>query len=426
MIRRALNMAKMLRHERGSRARTKRLQDKAFLRLFRHAYENVPFYRDLYRANGISIADIRSLADIGKLPVVSKEQLRGAAASGKLWGKTDNYRVVETSGSSGMPFRFYVSRHDNEWRKAQFLLPYVSTGRKPWNSVLRIWGRTPLNKTWPQKFGLYNETFIETDRPAGEHYEALAELEPDYLQGTPSVLRLLAVHMLSNNLPRPDLKKVYTDSELFYPETRALLKRAFNADVIDVFGSYETDNIAYECSEHSGYHLAEDSVVVETVTDGNFQSVDGTGELVCTVLHNTVTPFIRYNLGDLVGISSEPCGCGRTSKKLSVLHGRKDDLFTLPDGSKRSSITLIILCTTFFLHRVNEFQIRQIDASRFEIRLVPGKSFEQLDIEEFESAFSTQFPFARLTVRIVDRIERTAGGKYKAFIGLDSADRVSS
>ena len=87
---------------------------------------------------------------------------------------------------------------------------------------------------------------------------------------------------------------------------------------------------------------------------------------------------------------------------------------------------MIILCTTFFLHRVNEFQIRQIDASRFEIRLVPGKSFEQLDIEEFESAFSTQFPFARPIIRIVDRIERTAGGKYKAFIGLDSADRVSS
>ena len=107
------------------------------------------------------------------------------------------------------------------------------------------------------------------------------------------------------------MRTVYTDSELLFPDTRKLLGRVFNADVVDVFGTFEAGNFAYECRVQSGYHLVEDSVYVEPVTGADLDSTDGAGELVCTVLHNTVTPFIRYNLGDIVKIDSEPCACGR-------------------------------------------------------------------------------------------------------------------
>jgi len=424
MITRVLNLAKMLRNEHISQDALRRIQETRFRRLFRHAYNHVPFYYDLYRAHGISINDIQSLADIQKLPVVSKKQLQSASTTGRLWGTTEDYYRVETSGSSGTPFRFYVNRRDNKWRKAQYLLPYMSTGRRPWDLMLRFSHKLLQPRPWAHRVGSMREVRVLSNLRAAEQYQALVELRPDHVQGYPSVLRLLALHILDKQLPCPVLKKVYTDSELLFPKTRALLKRAFRTDVIDVFGSFETDNIAYECSVHDGYHLAEDSVIVEAVASANSQSADGTGELVCTVLHNVTTPFIRYNLGDLVGIESEPCRCGRTSRRLSVLKGRVNDRITFPDGTKRDPYMLIVLCNSFFLDAVKEFQVRQLDAYRFEIQVVTETSLERVGTDEFERAFSNAYPHAKAIFRSVTTIERTAAGKYKVFLGLEMPQQV--
>jgi phenylacetate-CoA ligase len=248
-------------------------------------------------------------------------------------------------------------------------------------------------------------------------------LQPDFLQGYPSVLRLLALHIVANGLPVPALKKIFTDSELLTSNTRALLMRVFKTDVVDVFGSYETDNIAYECSAHRGYHIAEDSVIVELSDQDVSEDADGTGNLVCTVLHNAVTPFIRYDLGDLVGISTEPCECGRTTRTLSVLKGRANDLITRPDGTQRNAMVLIDFCTNSFLGTATEFQIRQRNAYEFEISVVWDRSGEPVDSVEFDRAFAAAFSPAKATIRAVDKIRRTPTGKYTLFIGLDQPER---
>lgn len=421
MIVRTLNLASMLRNERRGRDAIRRIQNDAFLRLWRHAYSNVPFYRDLYLLHGISIDDIRTLEDIGKLPVVSKEQLRSAAASGNLWGDTGDCYRVETSGSSGDPFRFYVSQSDNQWRKAQYLLPYVSSGRRPWDSVLHLKDCVSSRRTWFHALGLFNETQMLANTAVADQYNVLTDLKPNHLQGYPSVLRLLALHIMGDGLPCPPLIKVFTDSELLLPETRSLLQRAFRTDVVDVYGSFETDNIAYECALHNGYHFVEDSVIVETVTGIDYQPTEGSGELVCTVLHNTVTPFIRYNLGDLVQILSEPCACGRQSTRLSVLNGRSNDLIRLADGSKRNAMPLIRYCATQFLSFVKEFQIRQLSEDRFEVLLVQSNVLKSGNIAEFKLAFAKVMPSATTDFRVVDRIERAAAGKHKAFVGIDAS-----
>lgn len=66
------------------------------------------------------------------------------------------------------------------------------------------------------------------------------------LQGYPSALRTLAHYCLESRLkldPAPRI--VFTDSEPLMPDTRALLQQAFGARVIDIFGTYETDDIAW-------------------------------------------------------------------------------------------------------------------------------------------------------------------------------------
>ena len=75
---------------------------------------------------------------------------------------------------------------------------------------------------------------------------------------------------------------MFTDSELLTPDTRALIEHAFGTSIIDVFGSFETDNIAYQCDRSGEYHFAVDSGILEIVRDG-VAVTDGDGELVVTI-----------------------------------------------------------------------------------------------------------------------------------------------
>src|SRR5699024_1279339 len=87
-----------------------------FYPVFRHAYENIPFYNRLYTNAGIKLDQINSFEDILKLPVISKEELRTVPLEDRgfpVSGRT----LVNTGGSSGKPFAFYMDpcRFGNEW-----------------------------------------------------------------------------------------------------------------------------------------------------------------------------------------------------------------------------------------------------------------------------------------------------------------------
>jgi hypothetical protein len=68
----------------------------------------------------------------------------------------------------------------------------------------------------------------------------------------------------------------------------------------------------------------------------------------------------------------------------------------------------------------DEFQIAQLKQDLFEVRLLRNRPLAQDDVVLFAKTFKDELPFARTRFRVVDKIQRTAAGKYKAFIALDS------
>jgi phenylacetate-CoA ligase len=53
------------------------------------------------------------------------------------------------------------------------------------------------------------------------------------------------------------------------------------------------------------------------------------GELVFTTLTKEAMPVIRYRTGDISALVSEPCTCGRTTRRMARLRGRYDDMIIL-------------------------------------------------------------------------------------------------
>lgn len=412
-------LAKLMRNERNPLDEILASQEASLCRLVRHAYENVPFYKVLYDDAGIKPSDIRSVSDLKYLPIISKSDFDKYDVTHYL-DKNNNdkssLQLITTSGSSGKPMKFYIDNDYDQFRKAQFLRPYFSNGRKINDHVMRFSEKSHVKQKWFQKIGLLRESFVFADSGVRTQVAELLKLKPNVIQGYGSELLLLAKEIINKGVRIKSPKIVFTDSELLTLDARELIKTAFSADVIDIYGTYETDNIAYECFEHSGYHVAEDCVVMEFL-DEAMQAVQPgcEGEMVLTVLNNHTMPLIRYRIGDVGGYLLDTCQCGRSFPIMKQVVGRLNDFALTENGGHKSTLGLLANFKTM-ADKVAEFQIHQKDINDFEVKIVSKGELTKSIADDFKFALRSEFPNAKISVKEVEKIERTTAGKLKAFV----------
>ena len=415
MPRRALFLGRMLHNESLAPATLAARQTRQLCALVRHA-ARVPFYRDLYAAHGIRAASFEAPHDLQSLPIVDKQMLRAAGAAAVSLDAPAKRVTISTSGSTGQPLQFQIDRRYDQWRKAQYLRPYLSNGQRLTDKILRLTGRPNPRTPWFSRLGLLREWRMDCASDPTRIVEAWQRISPDVLQGYPSALRSLAHHCLDSGeslAPAPRL--VFTDSELLLPDTRALLARAFGTPVIDIFGTFETDNIAYQCAARNGYHVATDCVVLEIVRDGKPVPPGEEGEIVVTVLANRTQPFIRYNLKDIGRLSTQACTCRSPFPLLTVIEGRVNDLIVLADG-RRCTPQGIFARMNRLADAIRHYQLRQTGIGRFEMLVVPTIRFENGGRGEVLNAIGSTLGDSKIELRLVDRIPPDASGKRRIFV----------
>ncbi|HVO72801.1 MAG TPA: hypothetical protein VMT35_02150, partial [Ignavibacteriaceae bacterium] len=242
--------------------------------------------------------------------------------------------------------------------------------------------------------------------------KAIQDIKPAVIKGYGSVLNLLANKLIEEKIKLKKPRLIFTDSEILPPEVRENIENAFGAPVIDIYGTWETGNIAFECSCRKGYHIALDSVIMEFLKDGKHAEPDEDGEMVVTVLNNYSTPFIRYNLLDIAAYTNEQCPCGRTFPLMTRIKGRKNDYMISGDGKKISYFNSYFSRT---LSNIYEYQIIQEEINFFKILIIPGKSYKNEGENIFIPVIKRFFPDAAIDIKLVDAIERGPAGKFAAF-----------
>jgi phenylacetate-CoA ligase len=418
MIRRAAYLAQMLHNEALTPAILQARQTRKLCALVRHAASKVPFYRDLYSSHGIRAASFNALDDLALLPVIDKPMLRAAGVAALSLDAPTKRVTIRTSGSTGEPFEFQIDEHYDQWRKAQYLRPYLSSGQRLRDKILRLTAQPRHRTPWYSRFGLLREWQLDCASDPNRVVEAWRQIAPDVLQGYPSSLRSLAHYCLDADEPLiPAPRLVFADSALLLPDTRALIEQAFATPVIDIFGTYETDNIAYQCTANDGYHIATDCVVLEIIHHGKPVPVGDEGEIVVTVLGNRTAPFIRYNLKDIGRLSPHACSCGLPFPLLAVIEGRANDLIAFADG-RRCTPAGILAIMGIFTEAIQHYQLRQLGIGRFELLIVPSSRFPNLGREEIVGVVGSALEGARVDVRLVDVIPADRSGKQRAFVSL--------
>ena len=341
-------------------------------RIVRHAYYHVPLYHSIFRKERIRPSEIRTAADLNKLPILRKEEIKkdlNRAISRKH--KIDTLKMIRTSGSTGKPLHFYINGREDEYRKAKHLRANLSVGQRPrdkWvliTSPLHVGEATRLQRL----LGIYVPTPILVFNDAAVQISMIEELKPDILDGYSSSLWLLAKEVEKRGTEPIKPRFIIGGAELIGDSSRQLVEKVFDAPFYDQYACDEMERIAWQCKEKDKYHIDADSIVLQFVDKNGDEVATGErGEVVCTSLFNYTMPFIRYAVGDVGIATNEECACGRTLPLMKVVEGRKDSFILLSDGQVVSPLGFdAAMCMFTFHNNIHQYRIIQRKIDRFEI-----------------------------------------------------------
>jgi phenylacetate-CoA ligase len=411
------HLVSLLRNERRSLDDLLHRQMTKLRHLLAHAYHNVLFYREKFNQVGYRPGDVKTLEDLRRLPIIGKADFHERPSIDYIDQRIDSRKAlipIRTSGSSGQTLEFYIDRAYDQFRKAQFLRPYITNGQKMIDQVLTYTGQPRRHKKFSEYVALLREKQISSHLDPEIHLEILRKFQPTIVKGYPSVLALIGAKMIEHGPLVYYPRQIFTDSELLTPAMRRSIETAFRRQVVDIYGTLETDNIAYECNHHNGYHIAIDCVIMEFIENGRPVEPGSSGEIVCTVLENFAMPFIRYRLNDFGIYSAKPCSCGRPFPLMTGLQGRTHD-YAITRTGRRISSTALLGEMDRFAGYIEAFQIVQEDFDRFRLILVPGKGYSRWVTEQIQSRFIRLFPGAVVHTAFSKRLHREGSGKVMPF-----------
>ncbi len=394
-------------------------QDARVAALVAHAHAHVPHYRRVFDERGLGPQDVTSVADLAKLPFVTKDQLRATPDAFRSNAVPDRDVVWKsTSGTTGRPLKVAVLKSllpfDNDayhWRQFRWGGCEYGDSRATLLASTLSNATTPTRRLFaydPRRRSLALSTYDLHADTIGAMHEALRRHPPQFLMAFPSSAERFVVLSRQRGLQASPLKAVFLQSESVLPWQRQLIGDYFGCGVFDWYGTEERAVNACDCAEHDGLHIVSEFGVVEfepTPTTAE----DGAHELVVTPLHNLAMPLLRYRTGDMAEPLTEPCACGRTLPRMRIVGGRSRSYAVLADG-RLVSITVVDIPKASAA--VEQFQFVQDAPGVVTLKIVRNPGYSDADERAVLQNLREKFGDGlRAEIAYVDAIERTARGK---------------
>jgi len=418
IIKNILELRRLRRNIWLSEAELREIQELKLKKIIKHAYENVTYYRKLFDSVELKPEDIKSLEDLPKIPITTKDKIKNTSVDELLTKGIDKSRCIKetTSGSTGKPLTIYLDYSENEIRKLTWLRIYFDYGFRFTDKIVAVWKPQSLEKKSKiRKLGKLRFELISVLLPLEEQVDLLRKARADVIYSGKSALGLIAQKILKDEIKIKKPKLVLLTGEVIDVATRKIIKNAFGLNPSNVYGTTELGLIAWECKEYHSMHINTDCVVTEFVKDGKSVPPGDEGVLIGTNLNSYVMPLIRYELGDICVLSKEKCSCGRQLPLIERIDGRVDDIVTLNDGSR-----LTIQSFHHFLRNYNEidqYRIIQEDRDHIKVILVCREEYYERTIDKFKEDFETSFlTGVNFTFERVEEIPLDPSGKCRSII----------
>jgi phenylacetate-CoA ligase len=315
------------------------LQEDRLKSTVRYVYDHSAFYRRRFKEAGVEPGDIKTLADITKLPFTRKVDLRDNYPTGMFSApKSQVVRYHVSSGTTGKPTVVGYTKGDIETWSESLARALTSIGLDSDDVVQVGYGYGLFTGGLGLHYGA--ERIGAAVLPVGtgnteRQIELMQDLGTTAIACTPSYfLHIMEVAEKMGISIKKDtkLKAGIFGAEPWSLETRKRIEDATGINAYDIYGTSEISGPLFtECHVKKGIHIWADMFLIEVLDPKTDEPVaDGeTGELVFTTLHKFALPLIRYRIGDLSIMNSEPCECGRTHPRIMRILGRTDDMLII-------------------------------------------------------------------------------------------------
>ncbi len=300
---------------------------------------NVPFYRKRFAEIGFEPDDLRSIADLRRLPFTTKADFRENHPYGLFAVPLrDVVRVHASSGTTGMSTAVGYTRNDlAHW--SNLVARVLVAGGVGKGDVVQVAFDYGL---FTGAFGFHQgaerigaSVIPVSSANARRQIGILQDYRSTALVGTPSYALQLAdaLDEAGVNPSALSLRYGLFGAEPWSESMRREIEHRLKLVATDNYGLSEVmgPGVAGECLDKAGLHVNEDHFLVEVIDPETLElaAPGEVGELVITTLTREALPVIRFRTRDLASIDPRPCPCGRTFARMSRVKGRTDDLLIL-------------------------------------------------------------------------------------------------
>ncbi len=322
-----------------SREDMTKLQSERLVATVKRCYEKVPFYRRKMDERGIKPEDIKSIADVTKLPFTTKYDLRDEYPFGLQAVPMDQIRRIHaSSGTTGKPVVGTYTQADLDMWSECCARVFAVGDIGPGDVVQVSYGYGLFTGGLGAHDGAAKLGAIQLPTSAGNSEKQIMMMQDMGTAAiccTPSYALHLAEVIEKNkvDVSKLKLRVGFFGAEPWTWGIRRELEAKLHIKAIDIYGLTEMcgPGVGGECQYQDGTHIWEDYFLPEIVNPETLEPVapGEVGELVITSLCKEAMPILRYRTRDLSSLNYEPCKCGRTAVRLGKVLGRSDDMLII-------------------------------------------------------------------------------------------------
>ncbi|MBL6749606.1 MAG: phenylacetate--CoA ligase [Nevskia sp.] len=323
--------------ERASRDELAALQLQRLRWSLRHAYDNVLHYRRSFDAAGVHPGDLKELADLGRFPFATKQDLRDHYPFGLFAVPREQVvRLHASSGTTGKPTVVGYTAQDIDTWAGLVARSIRAAGGRPGDIVHIAYGYGLFTGGLGAHYGAERAGCTVVPMSGGQtekQVQLIADFKPHIIMVTPSYMLNIVEEFRRQGLdPRASSLAVgIFGAEPWTNSMRAEIENGAAIDAVDIYGLSEVmgPGVACECVEtKDGPVIWEDHFYPEIVDPATGAVLpDGSpGELVFTSLSKQALPVIRYRTRDLTRLLPPTA---RGMRRMDKITGRSDDMLII-------------------------------------------------------------------------------------------------
>jgi len=392
-------------------------QNEELRRLVRHAYENVPYYNNLFRALKLKPQDIKRIEDLKKLPILIKNDVRKYFNQLRAVNfKDSDIITISTGGTTGKPLQIYYEKNREYLNNEPFVWRFFGWGGHKigeLRATLSNWTlfHSRIHSYNPVRNLLILSTYNMNINNVEEYANAIKKFGIRFLDGYPSSIEFLTKNMKIKKIKRPvELEAIFSFAEYLSDTQRKMIEEFWRCKCFDRYSLEERCVLATECEKHKGLHLCLDYGITEFVKS----EVPGFNKVIGTSFTNYAMPLIRYDTEDIGKLVKDKCECGRRFPLFILKGGRQKNFAIAKDNSFIPVANIDIPNVT---ENVLQYQFIQERKGALLLNIVRKDTFQDKDLIAIKSKLVEKFDDNMdVEIRFSDAVDRTPKHKSPIFI----------